>query len=110
MKLISHALKVADVAKLVKGDKPELRVLAVFSPTRAPELPDVPTLGEKGLYPEWYGSARAIVAPKGTSPEIIKFYVDAFKKTMQDPATIGSTQEKPVFLWTSRMTNSLVSY
>lgn len=80
--------KVADVAKLVKGDKPELRVLAVFSPTRAPELPDVPTLGEKGLYPEWYGSARAIVAPKGTSPEIIKFYVDAFKKTMQDPATI----------------------
>ena len=37
---------------------------------------------------EWYGSARAIVAPKGTSPEIIKFYVDAFKKTMQDPATI----------------------
>ena len=80
--------KVADVAKLVKGDKPELRVLAVFNTKRDPELPNVPTLGEKGLYPEWYGSARALVAPKGTKPEVIQYYVEAFKKTMQDPAVI----------------------
>ena len=80
--------KVADVAKLVKGDKPELRVLAVFNTKRDAELPNVPTLGEKGFYPEWYGSARALVAPKGTSPEIIAYYVDAFKKTMQDPAVV----------------------
>lgn len=80
--------KVADVAKLVKGDKPELRVLAVFDTKRAPELPDVPTLGEKKLYPEWYGSARALVAPKGTKPEVIQYYVDAFKKTMTDPEVI----------------------
>lgn len=80
--------KVADVAKLVKGEKPELRVLAVFDTKRAPELPDVPTLGEKKLYPEWYGSARALVAPKGTNPEIIAYYVDAFKKTMTDPAVV----------------------
>lgn len=80
--------KVADVAKLATGDKPELRVLAVFDKKRVAEFPDVPTLGELGLYPEWYGSARAIVAPKGTPQEIIDFYVDAFKKTMQDPANI----------------------
>ncbi len=82
------AAKVADVAPLLKGEKPELRVLAVFSPERDAELPDVPTLKESGYYPDWYGSARALVAPKGTPPEIIEFYVDAFKKTMNDPESI----------------------
>lgn len=80
--------KVADIAKLAAGDKPELRVLAVFDKKRVAEFPNVPTLGEVGFYPEWYGSARALVAPKGTSQEIIDFYVDAFKKTMQDPANV----------------------
>lgn len=80
--------KVADVMPLIKGDKPELRILGVFAEERVPELPDVPTLKENGLYDKWYGSARGIVAPKGTPPEIIDFYVQAFKKTMEDPANI----------------------
>ena len=80
--------KVADVAKLVKGDKPELRILGVFDKARLADFPDVPTLGELGYYPNWYGSARALVAPAGTPDDVIAFYVDAFKKTMQDPATI----------------------
>ncbi len=80
--------KVADIAKLASGSNPELRVLAVFDKQRVAEFPDVPTLGEKGLYPEWYGSARALVAPKGTPKEIIDFYVNAFKKTMEDPANV----------------------
>lgn len=80
--------KVADIAPLIKGDKPELRVLGVFSEERLDELPDVPTLKENGLYDKWYGSARGIVAPKGTPPEIIDFYVEAFKKTMEDPANV----------------------
>lgn len=85
--------KVADVAPLIKGDKPELRILGVFSEERLPELPDVPTLKENGLYDKWYGSARGIVAPKGTPPEIIDFYVEAFKKTMQDPENIAAHQK-----------------
>lgn len=80
--------KVADVAALCAGDKPELRILGVFSKERLPEYPDVPTLGELGYYGEWYGSARALVLPKGVSQEIVDFYVDAFRKTMQDPACI----------------------
>ncbi len=80
--------KVADVMPLIKGDKPELRLLGVFSEERLPELPDVPTLKENGLYDKWYGSSRGIVAPKGTPQEIIDFYVEAFKKTMEDPANI----------------------
>lgn len=80
--------KVADVAKLVTGDKPELRILGVFDKKRVAEFPDVPTLGELGYYPNWYGSARALVAPAGTPDDVIQFYVDAFKKTMEDPANI----------------------
>jgi tripartite-type tricarboxylate transporter receptor subunit TctC len=84
------AAKVADVAKLATGDKPELRVLAVFDSKRAPEFPEVPTLKEKGYYPQWYGSARAIVAPKNTPPEVIAYYVDAFKKVMTDPEVVAA--------------------
>lgn len=80
--------KVADVMPLIKGEKPELRVLGVFAEERVPEMPDVPTLKENGLYDKWYGSARGVVAPKGTPPEVIDFYVDAFRKTMEDPANI----------------------
>ncbi|MBD5553155.1 MAG: tripartite tricarboxylate transporter substrate binding protein [Desulfovibrio sp.] len=82
--------KVADVMPLIKGDKPELRVLGVFAEERLPELPEVPTLKENGLYDKWYGSARGIVAPKGTPPEIIDFYVEAFRKTMQDPENMAA--------------------
>lgn len=80
--------KVADVMPLIKGDNPQVRVLGVFAEERLPEMPDVPTLKESGLYDKWYGSARGIVAPKGTPQEIIDFYVDAFRKTMENPANI----------------------
>ncbi|MBO5567189.1 MAG: tripartite tricarboxylate transporter substrate binding protein [Succinivibrio sp.] len=85
--------KVADVAPLIKGDKPEVRVLAVFSEKRLADLPDVPTLGELGYYDKWYGSARGIVVPKGTPKEIVDFYVDAFKKTMTDPEVISAHEK-----------------
>lgn len=80
--------KVADVANLVKGDKPELRILGVFATERLPEYADVPTLGELGYYDQWYGSARCLVVPAGTPDEIVAFYVDAFRKTMEDPACV----------------------
>ena len=80
--------KVADVAPLIKGDKPELRILGVFATARVAELPDVPTLGELGYYDKWYGSARALVLPAGTPKEIVDFYVDAFGKAMKDPECV----------------------
>jgi tripartite-type tricarboxylate transporter receptor subunit TctC len=53
----------------IKGGK--LRALAVTSPKRSPELPDVPTLAEAG-YPglemtTWYG----VFAPAGTPKDIV---------------------------------------
>ena len=63
----------------------EIKILAVFGNARVSKFPEVPTLAELGFYPEWFGSARCIVAPKGTPQEAIDFYTEAFRKTMEDP-------------------------
>lgn len=80
--------KVADIAPLVKGEKPELRILGAFDTKRIAAYPDVPTLGELGYYDQWYGSARALVAPAGTPDDVIEFWVDALNKTMHDPELV----------------------
>lgn len=81
--------KVADFASFTS----EVKVLGVFDTKRIAEYPDAPTLGEAGYYDQWYGSARCIVAPKGTPQEIIDFYADAFKKTMDDADYISAAQQ-----------------
>lgn len=82
--------KAADVASLI-GENGELKVLASFTEERLADMPNVPTLKEKG-YDLVYGSARALVAPKGTPQSIIDFYVEAFKKTMEDPDNIEKSK------------------
>ena len=74
-------VKVADLTSL--GDS--VRVLGVFAEERLEEFPDVPTLGELGYYDQWLGSSRCVVAPAGVSEDVIKFYEEAFKATMEDP-------------------------
>ncbi len=81
--------KVGDVASLISGDNAELRMLAVFTGSRIDKYPDIPTMKELGLTDTWYGTARALVAPAGTPQEVIDFYVDAFKKTMEDEQCIA---------------------
>lgn len=84
--------KEADIASMTS----EVKILGVFSPERLETLPDVPTLGELGYYDQWYGSARAIVAPKGTPQEIIDFYADAFKKAMEDPGYLDAAEKASI--------------
>ena len=72
--------KAADIA-----GRTDVKVLAAFSAERLPEYPDVPTLGEKGYYDQWLGSSRCVVAPAGVSDEVIAFYEEAFRLTMEDP-------------------------
>ena len=69
----------------IVGQESAYRVLGIFAAERDARWPDVPTLGEKGLYDQWLGSSRAIVAPAGVSDSVIEFYEEALKKTMEDP-------------------------
>lgn len=66
----------------------DMRPLAVFSKERLPELPDVPTLMEKGInFSD--SSDRALFVPKGTPPEIKKALHDGFKKIMEDKTFVA---------------------
>ena len=84
--------KEADIASMVS----ELKVLGVFDTQRMEDFPDAPTLGELGYYDQWYGSARAIVAPKGTPQEIVDFYAKAFKNAMEDAEYLDAAEKAGV--------------
>lgn len=62
-----------------------LRALAVSSASRLPALPDVPTVAESGYAgfeaDQWYG----LVAPAGTSTEVIKRLNDAANLGLKSP-------------------------
>lgn len=82
--------KIGDVATLI-GENGELKMLATYTDERLPEYPDVPTLKEKG-YDITYGSYRSLVGPKGMPQEIVDFYNNAFKQTMEDPENVKKSK------------------
>lgn len=63
-----------------------VKVLAVASDRRAPELPDVPTLADAGIpgvsFDSWFG----FMAPAGTADAALAMWSDAFNKALQQPA------------------------
>lgn len=74
------AAKISEVAGLIHSG--ELKLLATFTDERTDSFPDVPTMKEKG-YNVLYGSARGLVAPKGTPQEIIDKLHDVFKDAIE---------------------------
>jgi tripartite-type tricarboxylate transporter receptor subunit TctC len=68
----------------------QIRPILTVSPTRAPEFPDVPTVGEIG-YPSlaYLGLEYWFMAPPGTSPDRVKILDDALLKTVKDPEFIA---------------------
>ena len=61
-----------------------IKMYAVAATARLESLPDVPTTGEAGsdfLFSAW----NAMVAPKGTPPEITAKLLDAVSKAIDDP-------------------------
>jgi tripartite-type tricarboxylate transporter receptor subunit TctC len=64
-----------------------LRALAVAGPKRLAAMPDVPTSAEAGLpgydMTTWFG----IVAPKGTSPQIVSALNRQLQRVLDDPKT-----------------------
>jgi tripartite-type tricarboxylate transporter receptor subunit TctC len=61
----------SSVATQVEGNN--LRALAVTSPNRSPTLPSVPTMSEAGMPGFEAVLNYGILAPAGTSPEVVKF-------------------------------------
>src|SRR5262245_13622848 len=62
-----------------------IKVYGIAAPERLASLPDVPTAREAGddfIFSAW----NAMVAPKGTSSEIVGKLADALSKALDDPA------------------------
>ena len=72
------------IATQVKAGK--VNALAVMSPTRSPALPDVPTTLELGFPKLQSTTWFALLAPRGTSPEIIARMNLELNKILKDPA------------------------
>lgn len=64
----------------------KIRPIAVSSPERAKDTPDVPTFKELGFpamsVQSWWG----LLAPAGTPPEVVKVLGDASARVLDDPA------------------------
>jgi tripartite-type tricarboxylate transporter receptor subunit TctC len=69
----------------VKGGK--ARCVVVTSAARTPSMPEASGLSDLGIPGEETLLWRAILAPKGASPELVKRLETAFEAAMQTPAT-----------------------
>lgn len=63
----------------------KLRLLAVPSPTRLPNTPDVPTFAELGLPGVNFSTWAVMVLPVGTPPDVVDRLGEAFGKSLQEP-------------------------
>ncbi len=102
----------APAVSLIKDGK--LRALAVTGKSRAPTLPDVPTMAEAG-FPEVVGSTwTAVVVPAGTPKDIIAKLHDMIVKGLAEPdvkaklaaiayVPIGNTPEECTAFFKSEM-------
>ena len=86
------AMALPAIVPQINGGK--MRGLAVFSPTRSPVLPDVPTVLEAtglnlDVFPTWYG----FFAPAGTPPEAIARLERDILAVMKEPSIVAKLKE-----------------
>jgi tripartite-type tricarboxylate transporter receptor subunit TctC len=79
-------LSIAPVKPQVLAGK--VRPLALFSPKRFADFPQIPTVAEKGYKTSNIATGVGLGGPKGLSPAIVKKWEDAVDKTMKDPKVI----------------------
>jgi len=75
---------IATVSSLIKAGK--LRLIAVTTPKRLPQFPDVPTVSESGLSGFEFNSWFAMMAPAGTPKPIVQKLHAEIVKAIADPA------------------------
>jgi putative tricarboxylic transport membrane protein len=64
----------------------QLKVLAVATDKRVPEMPDVPTFKESNVQLLASGVYRSLIAPKGLSQDVKAALAKALKQAIDDPA------------------------
>lgn len=80
---------VADVQAVVQYIKSgSLRPLAITSPKRAAQLPDVPTFAESGMPDLVALNSWGVYLPAATPPDVVAQYHTAIDKAMQDPSLV----------------------
>jgi len=82
-------LNVASGRKYMEGG--DLKGFAIAAAERSKHLPDMPTLKELGV-DMIYALDRGIVAPKGTSKEVIEHWAQIFKQAAED-ADLGKQMD-----------------
>ncbi len=70
-----------------------VRPLAVFSDTRSPTLPDVPTLQEAGIPDMVFSSWAGLLAPAGTPAPIVERLSKEMMRIVADPAVQASLKQ-----------------
>jgi tripartite-type tricarboxylate transporter receptor subunit TctC len=65
------------------------RILAVFSPIRSADFPQVPTMGERGYKSSNITTGVGLAGPKGMAPAIARKWEDVLEKTMKDPKVVA---------------------
>jgi tripartite-type tricarboxylate transporter receptor subunit TctC len=73
------------VTSLIQGGK--LRLLAVSTPARLAQYPDVPTVVQAGISDFFFNSWFAMIAPAGTPKPIIDKLNTEMQKALTDPQT-----------------------
>lgn len=75
----------ADIAAVPLIKAGRLRALAVTSATRSDLLPDVPTMAEAGLQGYEVTNWSALLAPKDTPDDVVRFLNTAATRALSDP-------------------------
>jgi tripartite-type tricarboxylate transporter receptor subunit TctC len=65
------------------------RILAVCSPKRLPDFPELPTMGEKGYKKSSIATGVGLAGPKGLASAIVSKWEEAIEKTLKDPKVIA---------------------
>lgn len=81
----------------VAGFQEQIETLAIASPERRPELPDVPTFKEQG-FDVLGGSNHVIGAPAGTPPEVVDKLAGCFATVAADPEFQKAASDRKLLL------------
>jgi tripartite-type tricarboxylate transporter receptor subunit TctC len=82
-----------NLTQLDKVKAGQIKMLAIATAARVPEVPDMPTLKELGI-DIVYAVNRGMVAPKGTPEAVLVKLEEACGKAMKDPAVTDAMKKQ----------------